>query len=364
LGIETLHQEHLDHFIMAGLTWEEYRATPAPYHAGRTTWWRRKRALIAQGEPVKTDRELLRGARREAGSQRRFSPASVVPFQDDQTRNIRYAAYLLSQDRVGGGGFLSANRKPYQLQPIKVEGEVCVVPVLGSHVLAWAADLQGLVRITNALMGTPNLYLCVLGDAKDLLAGLRTKLARYEQAAAGNGGTACKVLETWISWVEPRILFVTSRDPVTGRGIAQDASGSPDRAPWQVISCNPVAYARIKVGIEEYSLAASRSLRRYSMRSALSRAVDALENIGVGPEIILLEETRSTGTLLYRSAGREKLIMTCGRDALPEPGVMALPCFTLDAGEHRVIPYPSVGLWLQGSGGRTAAGGTRKPPDG
>lgn len=349
MGIEKLHHEHMDAYILAGLTWEEYRLQPATYHVGRTTWWRRKQALLAAGQPVKTDRQLISAGKGKCPDSTATGERLVNLAQQGDTPEWPEACRLLET------GSRSALWFPADAA-LKVElpsgGEsVCLLPVLDSYLVAWAADLTLLKRITAQLVATPDLYLCVLGDLDDLVEGMRRRLAVHGTHLPA--GTINRLVRAWLKWIEPKIAFIASRNTsAKPAGIAGPQAPAIEGISLRTLFVDSSAHLNLKVSDQHYKVAVSARLRRHSLSAALQHCFDYRDARHAGPDAILLQSTRSAAMMIYSHVADVRAVVLCGTIATPIWGRAGLPCITFDAHRHAVTCFPSLTSWSRATGNR------------
>jgi hypothetical protein len=237
---------------------------------------------------------------------------------------------------------------------IKGPKEICVVVLGDLHMGSWATDYDQLMKITDELVNTPNLYAILVGDLLQMSIKLRGVLEVSDNALPPKWQLA--FLESWLNEVKHKIICSTwDNHSVMREENATGYSRYADIFGRVTIYHDNIGHTDIHVNDQVYKVAAAHFFRGRTMYNPCHGQMRYMRMTSNDREICIAGDSHESGMLQYNEGGKFRTAINCGSiqnggygkrffSLINNPD---FPCFALSGKEHLITPYYSVKQWVQ-----------------
>jgi hypothetical protein len=188
---------------------------------------------------------------------------------------------------------------------------IAVIFLSDLHMGSWATDYEQLVTITDEILHTPNLYVALVGDMLQMAIKMRNVLEVSDNAIPPE--QQLRFFESWLTEIEPRVLFGTwANHEVMREEAATGYSAAADIIKRRVVYHNGIGHPDIKVGREIYRMAVSHRFRGGSELNPCQGQVKYARLQAPDREIIVQGDTHKPGLLQYMDGQQLRLALNCG----------------------------------------------------
>lgn len=238
---------------------------------------------------------------------------------------------------------------------------ICVVGLSDLHMGSWGTDYETLLRVTDEILSTEDLYVAALGDFLQMAIKMRSVLEVSDNAIPP--AYQDMFLESWLEEIYPKVLFATWDNHAVMRQESQAGSSSYSTIfKRRCIYHNGIGHVDLRLGDETYKIAASHRFAGRSMTNPVHGQMRYARMEAPDREIIMAGDSHVPGYTQYVEGGSWRTVLNGGTlqsnsgyakrffslSTHPE-----MPCVQLYPDEHRVIPFRTVGDWLAVTGRTT-----------
>jgi hypothetical protein len=228
-----------------------------------------------------------------------------------------------------------------------------VIFISDTHWGSWATDYERLRIITDEILGTPNLYVGLIGDLEQMAIKLRNVLEVSDNVLPPE--LQHRFTESWLAEIQHRVLFSTwDNHAVMREEAGAGYSRFADLMKRQVIYHNGIGHPDIKVGGETYRLAVSHRFRGNSYLNPVHAQGRYKREEGQDRELIVQGDTHKPGLFKGHHGRHEAVYVNCG--ALQVDSGYAkrhfslfthavYPCVTFYPDEHIITPWYTLREW-------------------
>jgi hypothetical protein len=229
---------------------------------------------------------------------------------------------------------------------------IIIVNIADLHMGSWATDYELFKQVTEEIINTPNLYVCLNGDLLQMSIKLRGVLEVADNALPPRW--QMYFLDSWLQDVHKKVLFSTwdnhsvmREENVTGYSIYAEIFKKYTKY------SNGITHADIFVNDmeEPYRLAASHFFQGRSMFNPLHSHGRYMRHEGHDREIIMAGDSHVFGTMTMNQSGTKRAFLNSGTlqtnsgyakrffSLITHP---EFPCIVLHHKEHRFQVFDSV----------------------
>jgi hypothetical protein len=185
--------------------------------------------------------------------------------------------------------------------------------VLGdSHIGAWSTDHELWERITDEILGIPNLYVALVGDMAHAAIKLRG-VTEVEDNLLPIGMQA-EYTCSWLLEMQDRILFATWGNHEVERAEAQ-AGLNPFGDLYKKNArhyFNGIGHLTLRINAIDYKIAASHHYMGRSIYNPCHGAQRYLERVGIDRDLAVAGDSHVPGVLKFTHGPMTKLAINCG----------------------------------------------------
>jgi hypothetical protein len=231
---------------------------------------------------------------------------------------------------------------------------VALAPFSDQHMGAWSTNYDELVRFTDELLTTPNLYIGLLGDYGHYAIKLRNVLEVADNLLPPEQQT--DFLESWFNEIWGRVAFATWENHGVERQEKQAGESSTKRLlSRKVTYFNGIGHITIKVGNQEYNGAVSHVFRGRSIENPCHAQMRYMRREGITCEFAMQGDTHTPGMIKYTDGAKTRVAINTG--SLQQNSGYAKRYFSLTThpvypilvfhhDKHLITPYWSIAEWL------------------
>ncbi len=233
---------------------------------------------------------------------------------------------------------------------------ICVVTLSDAHIGAWSSDHGLFETITDEILGTPNLYVALLGDIEHMAIKLRGVLEVSDNALPPD--LQHRYVESWLDEIAPRILLSTwDNHAVEREEVASGYSHYADMMKRRVVWHSGIGHPNIRVGQQEYRLAVAHHFQGRSIYNPVHGAQRYLTLQGHDREIAMCGDSHVPGLLQFVHGNTTKLAINSGSSQTNSGYAKRFfslvthpifPCVEFYPDQHRFVGYWSVSDWVRG----------------
>jgi hypothetical protein len=188
---------------------------------------------------------------------------------------------------------------------------IVVMPFGDTHIGAWSTDYDLFERITDEILETPNLFLCLMGD----MAHMAIKLRSVEEISDNllPPDLQLRYLQSWLEEVQHRILFCVWANHEVEREEAQ-AGGSrfADLYKRTAVYFGGIGHANVTVGSQQYRIAASHKFAGRSQVNPVYGPQRYLLTEGTDRDIAIAGDSHVPGIMKFTHGPDTRLAVNCG----------------------------------------------------
>lgn len=241
----------------------------------------------------------------------------------------------------------------YEVLPCSIgngSNPVILATFSDQHIGAWGTDYALFRDITAELKETPNLYIALLGDETETAIKMRSVLEVTNQVLQPE--TQELFLEAWLEEIKHKVAFATwSNHSVERQEQASGSSGVKRILSRRCAYFNGIGHADIKVGKQEYRIAASHVFRGKSLNDANFGPKRYIHTEGHDREVAMQGDLHRPAIAEWMEAGVKRTAITSGSlhtnsgyakryfSLTTHP---VFPCIVLHPDSHNVVPFWSV----------------------
>lgn len=223
------------------------------------------------------------------------------------------------------------------------------------HIGAYGTNYDELIRLTEEIKSTPNLYLALMGDYLEMAIKLRGVLEVTSQVLTPEMQES--FLESWLDEIKSRVAFAVWDNHAVMRQEAQAGSSSVKRIlSRRVVYHNGIGHSDLKVGKQTYTCAASHKFRGGSMFNRMHAQGRYVRQEASDRELVMMGDIHTFGFAYTEDGGKERVYVTGG--TLHENSGYAkrffslrtsphYPCVVLHPDRHEMVPFKTVGQALR-----------------
>jgi hypothetical protein len=219
------------------------------------------------------------------------------------------------------------------------------------HIGSYGANYDRFVDMTNDILNTPNLYICLMGDFLEMAIRLRGVL----EVAGGQVLTPEmqeSFLESWLDDIKHKVAFATWDNHAVMRQEAQaGTSNVKNLLARRCVYHNGIGHSDISVGEQVYKTAASHKFRGGSMFNRLHAQGRYVRQQAADRELVFMGDIHQWAFSATEDAGSERVYITGG--TLHENSGYAkrffslttaahYPCVVLMHDSHTIVPFKSI----------------------
>ncbi len=194
---------------------------------------------------------------------------------------------------------------------IASDDPICIVLLADLHSGSWGTDYDLLVKITDELVQTPNLYAIMAGDIIQMAIKLRGVKEVSDNALPPKWQMAW--LDSWLNYIYPKVLFSTwDNHSVMREENAVGYSMYQHIFEQYTTYSNGICHADVKVGDQLYKLAVSHFFRGRSMYNPVHGQMRYGRQEAHDREVILAGDSHTPGLMKYTEGGKVKVAVNCG----------------------------------------------------
>jgi len=221
------------------------------------------------------------------------------------------------------------------------------------HFFASGTDHRAIVELTDRILSHDNLYLVLLGDELETAINMRNVAEVTSQLMPP--AIQLKVFESWLNEVKDRVLFATWDNHSSERF---EKGAGVDMLGWikskSVPFFDSIGNATIKVGSQEYFLAATHKLRGKSSINPMAGHARYMRFDDPTREIVIAGDSHVCGSGWWYDGGIKRMGVNCGTMNVNSPyakryfSLYAQPVFpvvTLYGKEHNFTAVESLKEW-------------------
>jgi hypothetical protein len=239
---------------------------------------------------------------------------------------------------------------------LDVDAPIGVVFLSDAHIGDWSTDYDLFERITDEILGTPNLYIALLGD----MAHMAIKLRGVAEVTSNLLPPELQLsyFTSWLDEVGERILLCTwDNHAVEREELGSGISAFKRLQAKRFVYFNGIGHPDVQVGGETYKFALSHRFRGRSTVHPAAAPMNYLVREGHQREIAVQGDFHIPAILQFVHGDMEKLAMVTGSTQTRSPyarrhfSLMTHPIFPvleLHPDRHLAVPYWNVKAW-QGS---------------
>lgn len=238
------------------------------------------------------------------------------------------------------------------------KGPIALAPFSDQHMGAWSTDYDALVRLTDELLNTPNLYIGLLGDYGHYAIKLRNVLEVADNILPPEQQT--DFLDSWFDEIWRKVAFATWENHGVERQEKQAGESSTKRIlSRKVTYFNGIGHITLKVGEQEYKGAVSHVFRGRSIENPCHAQMRYMRREGVDCEFAMQGDTHVPGMIKYTDGAKTRVAINTG--SLQANSGYAKRYFSLATHpiypivvfhpeKHEMTPFWSVAEWLRTRG--------------
>lgn len=222
------------------------------------------------------------------------------------------------------------------------------------HMGAWSTSYDLLQRFTDELLGTPNLYIALLGDYGQYSIKLRGVLEVSDNLLPPEQQT--QFIESWFEEVWHKVAFATWDNHAVQRQENQAGeSGIKKMLSKKVVYFNGIGHVSLKVGNQIYAGAVSHRFRGSSMLNPVHAAMRYGRFEGLDREWIMQGDTHVPGMAKYTDGDRTRVAINAGSIQLNSGFAKryfslathpVYPILVFSPDRHEITPFWSIKEWL------------------
>jgi len=238
---------------------------------------------------------------------------------------------------------------------IDTKEPILVVNLADLHIGASGTDYKMLVKLTDEILNTPNLYVALNGDLLETAINLRNVKEVTGQLI--DPEAQMDFLATWLHEIKHKVLWavwdnhtVMREEKVTGFSMYKKIIGK-EKA---IIYSDGICHIDLKVGDETYKIVSS---HRFTGRSLLNPTHGQQRQMrfeSPDREIAMSGDSHKVGFSWYYDGNIERVAMNSGtlhtnsgyaKRHFSLFTIAKFPCIELYPDEHLFVPYQSVKVW-------------------
>jgi hypothetical protein len=232
----------------------------------------------------------------------------------------------------------------------EIKADEITIFVLGdTHMGSWATDYDLLIKITDEIINTPNLYVILIGDLLQMSIKLRGVLEVSDNALPPKW--QMRFLESWLLDIKHKVICSTwDNHSVMREENATGFSQYSNIFSRHVIYHDNIGHIDVKVNDQLYKLAVAHFFRGRTMLNPAHGQMRYMRMTANDREIAIAGDSHVPGIMMYEEGGSKRTAINCGSiqnggygkrffSLLNSP---VFPCFKLSGKDHTVTPYWSV----------------------
>jgi hypothetical protein len=237
---------------------------------------------------------------------------------------------------------------------IDTDKPICIVTLGDLHMGSAGTDYDLLLKMTDEIKNTPNLYVILVGDLLQMAIKLRNVLEVSDNILPPK--FQIEFLDSWLSEIKHKVIASTwDNHSVMREEQAVGFSTYSSIFNRHTIYHNGIGHLDIKVGEQVYKLAVAHFFRGRSVFNPVHGQVVYMQREGVDREIAIAGDSHVPGISKFVNGDMTRVAVNCGSlqtnsgygkrffSLTTHP---VFPCFTLDPKEHLITPYWSIQEWL------------------
>lgn len=236
---------------------------------------------------------------------------------------------------------------------IEADAPICVVALSDTHVGSWSTDYERLIAITDEIMGTPNLYVALLGDLANMAIKLRGVAEVKDDLLPPDMQLA--FIDAWLNEIADRVLFCTWDNHAVereeqGTGLSAFARLQSRRFVYH----GGIGHPDVRVGEQTYRFAVSHRFLGRNYLNPTHAAMRYLRHEGHDREIAMQGDYHVPGIAKFTHGPTTKVAIHTG-SLQTESGYAkrwfsltthpVFPCVVLHPHQHMMIPFWSIAEW-------------------
>lgn len=236
--------------------------------------------------------------------------------------------------------------------------QIAIASFSDQHMGSWGCDYEALVRMTDELLNTPNLYIALLGDYGQYSIKLRSVLEVMDNALPPEQQT--QFIEDWFDEIWHKVAFATwDNHAVERQEKLAGESGVKKLLSKKVVYFNGIGHVEIKVGKEVYRGAVSHKFAGKSIENPCHAPMRYMRRKGVDREFAMQGDFHEPGMAKYADGDKTRIAIVSGSlqtnsgygkryfSLTTHP---VYPIIVLSPDKHEMTPYWSIAEWLAAKG--------------
>lgn len=232
----------------------------------------------------------------------------------------------------------------------RIEADEIVVVFVGDlHMGSWAVDYDLLVKITEEIINTPNLYVVLLGDLLQMAIKLRGCLEVSDNALPPKW--QMRFLESWLNDIKHKVIASTwDNHSVMREENATGFSQYSNIFARHVIYHDNIGHLDVQVRDQTYKMAVAHFFRGRTIYNPCHGQMRYMRMVANDREICAAGDSHTPGIVEYEEGGKPRIALNCGSvqnggygkrffTLLNSP---VFPCVKLSGIEKLATPYRSV----------------------
>lgn len=242
---------------------------------------------------------------------------------------------------------------------LEVDQPVCLLALGDTHIGSIATDHELLEAITDEILATPNLYVCLLGDILDMAVKLRG--VAEVQGSVLPTEMQYVYAASWLAEIAPRVLCATwgNHDVEREEQLLGSARLGALYADKRIVYHGGIGHVDLTVGSTLYRLAVSHHYQGRSIYNPVHGAQRYTTLVAHDREIVLSGDSHVPGVLQWNHGTQHKIAVNTGTLQTGSAYAgryfslftsTAMPCVALWPDEWRAVPFWSLSSWRAAMG--------------
>lgn len=236
---------------------------------------------------------------------------------------------------------------------VKTNKPIVLLPFSDQHIGGRGVTYKEFRIITDEILSTDGLYVCLLGDLVEWAIKLRSVAEVCAQIFGPD--KQLQFAEDWFKEIKHKVIFSTW-DNHEGERSEKQAGLSLLKYVFSpsCIFFDGIGHADLKVGKQIYKIAASHKFRGHSYMNTCHAGQRYMRFQGIDREIAMMGDIHQPAFMHYYDGPKERLSLVAGTlnmDSVYASRYFSLftqpyyPCIQFDPTEHRFSPFKSLSDW-------------------
>ena len=205
----------------------------------------------------------------------------------------------------------ASNKQSFATVHVTGKAPISLISLSDLHIGAQGFDHETLVRVTDEILSTPDLYVGLFGDIVEMAIRLRSVAEVMNQSLTPQQQTY--YARSWFEEIAPKVLFATwGNHDIERQEQLAGYSDFADIFAANVIYYNSIGHLDLIVGEQTYKLAVSHRFRGHGMYNPAQGAVRYLMLDAPTREVAICGDSHRPGICQFTHGETVKLAVTSG----------------------------------------------------